>query len=898
MDKSIKVKKEKLIKELKEQYKKLSKIYFEIFEEKYSNEENFKKIINKEYEDNYIVDKDKFRWNEKFCNKAAYILINKILFVKICIDRKFISINVDQNNIEVYKKSNFNIDNFMHYAIEYSLTELYCLAFQGGKFLYENIREAEEDKYELIIPIRRLLHKNFENEYQNIYLNKFETLVSHIVQILNKPEYFFGDNIEGNILGDVYERFLDKETRKSLGQFYTPRFIINYILKNTICKANIIENPFIRVLDPSCGSGNFLVAAYDKLREMFIEKLPELRKQYGEKEYEIFKDMKIIKIKGIMYWRKENLHYHLLKHCIFGADIDAFAVKLTTMGLLFKDLNIIPDTLNIIQGDSLIKWEEDYELIDLEKQLNAKDIKSNNIHKSEFNNSMERKNEEADVRFIIRHKNSQGIYCEQIFDRYAAEKLVEKCTFWSLKYDYIIGNPPYVGHKQLSMGYKKWLQINYSEVFRDKSDISFCFFKRNLDRIKETGIVALITSRYFMESPTGKGLRKYLKEKSQIISILDFYGAEIFKGVGVATAIFFYSKKKTDLNNINIYKLKQDSYDFEAVNDISNILDNNIFEQFSLSQNMLKEERWILISKTKNNILKKIENICKFQLGEIVTSFQGIITGCDKAFVLNEEETERLKIETYLLRNWIKNSNISRYTVKESNLQLIYSDLISHKEEYANSLSYISKYKERLESRRECKKGIRKWYELQWGRDLKLFENHKIVYPYKATYNKFAIDKSNCLCSADVYSFIVKDKYIKEYPLEYLLGILNSKTYEFYFKIFAKKMGSGIYDYYPNSVMSLRIPEYKLCEKIQEKTNELVEFISKVQKLENEKKVCEKKSLKENEIIKKRIDEIEDKIRNLENEVDKILQAAFGFSEDEIMLIEAEIKNCNLNLSI
>ena len=72
---------------------------------------------------------------------------------------------------------------------------------------------------------------------------------------------------------------------------------------------------------------------------------------------------------GKDYWTEENIHYHLLKHCIYGADIDSFAVQLTTINLLLKDLDNLTDELNIVKCDSLIKWEKDYDWKDLQNQL-------------------------------------------------------------------------------------------------------------------------------------------------------------------------------------------------------------------------------------------------------------------------------------------------------------------------------------------------------------------------------------------------------------------------------------------------------------------------------------------------------------------------------------------------
>ena len=78
---------------------------------------------------------------------------------------------------------------------------------------------------------------------------------------------------------------------------------------------------------------------------------------------------------------------------------------------------------------------------------------------------------------------------------------------------------------------------------------------------------------------------------------------------------------------------------------------------------------------------------------------------------------------------------------------------------------------------------MRKWYQLQWGRKKEIFDNYKIIFPFKASSNKFSLDFGSYF-SADVYALRLKEE--SEFNYEFLLFILNSKIYEFYFKTFAK----------------------------------------------------------------------------------------------------------------
>jgi len=101
----------------------------------------------------------------------------------------------------------------------------------------------------------------------------------------------------------------------------------------------------------------------------------------------------------------------------------------------------------------------------------------------------------------------------------------------------------------------------------------------------------------------------------------------------------------------------------------------------------------------------------------------------------------------------------------------------------------------------------------QWGRKQEIFEESKIVFPFKSNRNKFAFDEGSYF-SADVYALRLKGN--TNYSYEFLLFLLNSNLYEFYFKTFAKKLGEDLYEYYPNNLMKLKIPTIEHFTKLTE----------------------------------------------------------------------------------
>lgn len=361
---------------------------------------------------------------------------------------------------------------------------------------------------------------------------------------------------------------------------------------------------------------------------------------------------------------------------------------------------------------------------------------------------------------------------------------------WPTSFDILLGNPPYVGHKHLSKERRIEL-LGYDDVFFDKADLSFCFLKRICEWMHPHSIAGILTSRALVDAFCGCGIRQYLNQHIEIQELYDFTDIKIFPNINILSVAILFSMKRNSVYSFRIERFSMNS---------------SKSSKFTISSDQLTDRRWALLKPSETKFIEMIERNCTYQLGDIVEFFQGIITGLDKAFIVTEEEIEEYALEEDLLYPWLKSTMIHKDTIAQTPYQIIYSDDIQIEKSYPHAVEYIRKNQKRLMSRRECIKGYRPWYGLQWGRKKEMFLQPKIIFPYKSEDNRFALDEKGHMFSADVYGMRIKKEMDDLFTLAFLQKVLNSELYSKYFRLFAKKGVNQQYDYYPNALKELYIP--------------------------------------------------------------------------------------------
>ena len=369
----------------------------------------------------------------------------------------------------------------------------------------------------------------------NIHID--DKVLSNIIVNLYYPECPYEFSVlPVEILGSIYERFLGKtirfraiksdvhtaiieekpEVKKAGGVFYTPQYIVDYIVQNTVGEKIKGKTPEeiakIKICDPACGSGSFLVGAYQYLLNCHLDYYTQTEKNIKT----ALKSGKIYESAFRSYKLTIEEKQHILTSSVFGVDIDGQAVEVTKLSLylkllenegkeakgeLFKhsDIKLLPSLEgNIKCGNSLIGTDF-YSQLDLEL-TNEDRIKVN---------CFDWEKEFADI-------------------------------FKAGGFDVVIGNPPYV--LIFDELIKKHMENDYTE-FQRNNDLYVAFMVKGMRLLNEAGIFSLITPNTYLKGDYFKDIRQYFMGY-RINEILDFGNKLIFKDATVFTAICNVSKEK------------------------------------------------------------------------------------------------------------------------------------------------------------------------------------------------------------------------------------------------------------------------------------------------------------------------------------------------------------------
>ncbi len=282
-------------------------------------------------------------------NYAVQLTIDRLIFLRMCEDR----------GIEIQH----TLQSLLNGERVYSrLVEIYYRAderYNSGLFHFSKKDGVNPD---IITPTLSIDDKLLKDIIKKFYYPDcpYEFSVLPVEVLGNAYEQFLGKRI--SLTAGHHARIEEKpEVRKAGGVYYTPQYIVDYIVKNTVGKLLEDKTPRevseLRFLDPACGSGSFLLGAYRYLMDWHLDyyqkdyektgKIPHCPLDSGKRKRKS-DPQAIFQGKGGEWHLTTTEKKRILLNNLYGVDIDANAVEVTKLSLLLKVLeNENSETLNL-----------------------------------------------------------------------------------------------------------------------------------------------------------------------------------------------------------------------------------------------------------------------------------------------------------------------------------------------------------------------------------------------------------------------------------------------------------------------------------------------------------------------------------------------------------------------
>jgi len=424
-----------------------------------------------------------------------------------------------------------------------------------------------------------------------------------------------------------------------------------------------------------------------------------------------------------------------------------------------------------------------------------------------------------------------------------------------LGFDVVIANPPYIQHRELAY-ISNFLKENY-KVYSGTSDISSYFFEKFIQVLKLNGIICVISSNKFFKTEYGKKLRLFLSEFN-FLSIINFEQVPIFEEALVSSAIILF-KKELPSEAFTYTKFFKDR--------VSSLKEINQRKTL-ISQKKLKESAWLFNDSSSSELLGKIKSK-GIPIGEIpdIEIKRGITTGYDNAFLIDKTNFniiyEKEKNSERIIKKVLKGEHISRYAINFKDLWIInshngikgYSEPINVEKDYPSIYAHFQsvniKSKGKVENRSD--KG-KHWTNLRSCAFINDFEKPKIVWGLISGNWEFAYDDVGYFLTSA--SFFLISKRINQ---KFLLGLLNSKLFQYFFIQVGEYTAGGAFVLKKTSIEKFVIPQIDETE--QKLLIDLVELILSAKK---QKQVTSE--------LEKQIDQLVYKLYNLTPEEIEIIE--------------------------
>ena len=364
-------------------------------------------------------------------------------------------------------------------------------------------------------------------------------------------------------------------------------------------------------------------------------------------------------------------------------------------------------------------------------------------------------------------------------------------------FDIIIGNPPYIEAKKLK-GQSAALKDHY-EVYSGTADLSVYFIELALRLLKPNGHLCYITTNKFFSNEFGKPVRRIILSNS-ITHLVNFEQVEVFENVLVSSVIL----------GITSHAAKENKFIYQQFFKLNNEQIKNDFEDKqnsfgSFEQSNLDESEWSFATGASAELKRKLDAFPRLGKHEGVHIYRGVTTGYNPAFIITNEQRDKLIAEdpknAEIIKNMLQGRNIRKWFYNESEENLLQTGYDKDIEKvYPHIYQHLLQFEQDLVARTD--KG-KKWYNLRACQYYGEFEKpEKIIWGLTATNWAYTLDTGRHYLPSNGY--ILTSEIL---PVRFILGLLNSKVLHQYFKYIGVMTAGGAYTLKAATIEAMPIPD-------------------------------------------------------------------------------------------
>ena len=663
------------------------------------------------------------------------------------------------------------------------------------------------------------------------------------------------------ILGNVYEQFLGKvirltkghqakieekpEVKKAGGVYYTPQYIVEYIVENTLgqlCKDKTPQKVSeLSILDPSCGSGSFLLGAYNYLLNWHLIYYTNLKDKNRLKD-------QIYKGKNNEWHLTIKEKKRILLNNIYGVDIDHQAVEVTKLSLLLK----------VLEG-------ENRDVLEAQKKLYKERALPNLEDNIKCGNSLIGPEIYNDPKLEL---TSEDIKKINPFDW--------KNEFPEImnnnKFDAVIGNPPWGAEftdKELC-----YLRLIHKEIIVRMIDSFMYFIHYSTEIMNSNAIFGMIIPSTLLTQTDMEALRRFLLDKYKI-NILVNLGQKVF-GPKVLNTSTILVLSQNDLSKNMI---------LGDIRDIETIGKGRALKALT----PIKYSIWfdsVLKDASSTFFTNNIDGVSIYhKLSEKYTPFRKLIDGkiqrgispdLKEAFVIDNDLMETEKLEKDVLMPCILGENLSRYSFTNPTNSIIYLTREDNINKYPNIKKHLQRYRDKITCK-EVEEKKHPWFALHRPRNPKIFKPTKFIGLTTTKKIILALDQNFGYYATDALYLFHLNPNCKFNPI-FVLGVLHSKLFHFMYLMSIQGEQRVIPQIKAAKLYDLPFPMIDFEELVSASLHDNIVFlVEKMLKLH--KDIDTARTPQDKKFMQRQIDATD-------KQIDKLVYELYGLTEDEIKIIE------------